>query len=259
MKKILLLFSCIFYFIPLGNAQEANKPKIIYLYDGSFFQGKILEKVEGSIYKIELTGGSVIIIDEDSVLKIVEQKNGYSLQRDGRRMLSKGWYNSLSIQTLNARQAQEFPEAYRWSLGVHYSRGYYFNQKLAAGAGIGLDLHEIPFVPVFWEITGYFTRKKIPENPSFKTRYPFTYNLQIGYNIPINEKDNDFEEISGGWLVYPSVGFMLGSRRGSSFKIDFGYKFQKYQRTFVNPWWSEYSSVDQVLLKSFAVRTSWVF
>ncbi len=248
-----------FYFISLGNAQENNNTKIIYLKDGSFFQGKILQNIDDSIYKIELTGGSVILISDDSVLKIVEQKNGYTMQQDGRRLLSKGWYNSISIHTLSARQALEFPEEHRWSVGMHYSHGYYFNQKFGIGAGAGMDLHEIVFIPVFGEITGYFTKRKNLDKGILKKPIPVTYNLQFGYNIPINEKDNEFEEISGGWLIYPSVGIMLGSRRGSSFKFDIGYKFQQYQRKFESPWWTDYTSEDNVLLKSFAVRTSWIF
>ena len=217
-----------------------------------------MEKGEGDS-TIKLTDGTVISLPEDIIWKIADKKEGYLTQPDGRRILSKGWCNTIGFQFMVAKSAGEITEGERWSAGIQFSRGYYFNQKTRIGVGAGLDRHEKTFVPIFAEFGGFLIKNKYTAKDYNGTAFlPFTYNLQMGYGFALHKK-TEFEDITGGWMLYPSVGFMLGSRRGASFKLDVGYKFQHYQRDYNYDIWSGYTVKDEVLLRSFTVRTSWVF
>ncbi len=260
MKNIFFLFVFLFGCSTLSFTQNSNNSKIIYLKDGSFFIGELLNNEEDLVLNIKLTGGSMLNIEKSTILRIVDQKRGKKMLADGFKVRTEKWYVTANVHSLTARQANEFPELNRWSAGMHFSGGYFFNQYLGIGAGTGIDLHENVFIPAYVELNGFLSSNKTPHRGVFKRQIPITYSLQMGYNFPINDNDEGrIEELTGGWLAYPAVGLLFGTRRGPNIKVDIGYKFQKYKREFSTFWWNEYHYEDTVLLKSLAVRVGLVF
>ncbi len=262
------LLTALAFFLSLSAnvfGQTESKPAMIYLNDGSQIRATILSKSDDGIYQLQLTDGSVLEIPESRVVRIVKNPDKYFIFGDGRRVLVEGWYTSFGFHTLTAQRASRWEwEKYRWSLGAQFSVGRQFNQYLGIGVGAGVDVHEEFFVPLHLELNGMLVQS--PEKLKAKNRnglqIPITYQLQVGLNLPIEEvlfDQNDFEKLGGGWLAYPSIGIMLPSRRGSNFRLDFGYKFQRYTRTYNSPWAENWEQKDVILLKSFAMRAGWVF
>jgi hypothetical protein len=197
--------------------------------------------------------------------------------KDGRRMLDKGRYTTLSFHTLTANRGSESDDGKRWGFGGHFSTGYQFSPALALGGGIGLDIHQYVFAPVFVEISGNFVRKAYHagqtddrnsiwfggefQKVKRKRHFPFCYALQIGYNVPVHELFNGENEanLGGGALIYPSLGLQFPSRLGTTFRLDVGYKFQYFTKNFAPVWWTSYETRDAVTLKSFALRAGWLF
>lgn len=258
----LLLFLC------LSANLNAQSEVMVHLENGSQIRGQIQENEEDGIYILTLSDGSELILEATQIKHIDHSPEDYRILHDGRRLLTKGRYTAFGFHTLTARPAAEWQPGYRWAVGGHFSMGHQFNQKLAVGAGAGLDFHEEVFLPVFAEVTGLLDHKIFSLENAGKKGYkvPLTYGLQVGWNFPVEEwlrgDDNDFEQTKGGWLVYPSVGLAFPSRSGHTLKIDFGYKFQRFARKMdTSQWWwgNDYEQSDKVTLKSVALRAGWVF
>ena len=256
--KPFITFLFIALFSSICFSQQGETFQYIYLRDGGYLKGNIIEDDESELVNVRLTDGSVVNLPKDMVWKAVDKKEGYVVQPDGRQLFSKGKYTSLGIQILAGKNASEFNEDDRWTAAGQFSMGYHFNQKIGLGAGVGFDFHEENFIPIFLELNGFLGKNKFNDKDFGDIFLPFSYNLQVGYNFVLHEK-TEFEDITGGWLVYPSVGFVLGSRKGANFKMDIGYKFQRFERNYVYATWNEYTARDVVTFKSLAIRASWLF
>jgi hypothetical protein len=275
-----LLFPALLLLATSGFAQ--NEPRtLLYLTDGSFLKGTIEDTLPGAMLQVRLTDGSKIEVSQNLILKISKNKVEEILLRDGRRVLDKGIYYEFSIYSLSAQLYSERDENLRWGLGAHYSMGYQFSPMLAVGAGIGIDAHKYFLMPVFVEVGGILVKRNqrpkkeanrevswhreaifVKKRQGRGRQFPLSYNLQAGYNFPIEEaftNDGDFTKVRGGWMVYPSVGILFPSRTGASFRLDAGYKFQGYKIEYRSRWTNGFLATDKVLLKSMTIRLGLIF
>ena len=257
---LFLLFSLF-----LATGLFAQKEVVVYLKNGSQLRGQLLDAGEENIVQLSLMADDTIELDKDMVEHIDHRPASYQVLNNGSRVLKKGKYSSFGFHTLTAEYPTDWQEGLRVNLGAHFSMGHQFSRALGLGAGIGLDLHEQVFVPVFLETSG-LSRKPVFAGNTGSIEVPFSWSLQVGYNLPVEEwlfDPNEFEKLKGGWLVYPAIGLAFPSRKGHTFRFDFGYKFQRYTRTYDQDWWwwgsSEYEQVDRVTLKSLALRAGWFF
>ena len=209
-----------------------------------------------------LTDGQVVEVPTNSIFRQKRVRGDQHVFADGRAALSKGRYYSIGIHTLTAKREVDKETETRWNYGGHFSTGYMFKHWFGLGGGIGLDIHDIAILPVFGEVSGFFTQKDPTLEPNARSgrRILVCYNLQIGYNVPIKDTsfNGDFtDNISGGALIYPAMGLLFPSRFGHSFRLDMGYKFQQYAYNGFS--WRNSWVRDTIYLRSFALRAGWVF
>lgn len=267
MKNLFLPILAFFVLLSANVLAQTNaKPAMIYLDDGSQLRVIILAHSGDGIYHLQMTNGTEMKIAESRVVRVEKNVGDYFIFRDGRKVLTRGWYTSFGFHTLTAERASRWWDDNRWSLGAQFSVGKQFNRYLGVGAGVGLDVHEQFFMPLHLELNGMLVKspEKLKAQGKTGRRFPIIYQLQTGYNLAVEEilfDPNDVmnEKIKGSWLLYPSIGLMIPSRKGSNFRIDFGYKFQRYTRNFESSWNENWEQKDVILLKSFAIRTGWVF
>lgn len=260
-KNGLILFLICLRLLSFG--QNAPEKQFIYLLDGSVLQGTIFEEPGDSLMKIHLNAGTEMQLPKNQVWRVRPDKGRQQMLSDGRTVQQKGGYTAIGVHALTAKISQYDKDITRWGMGVHFSGGYQFRPWLMLGAGMGVDAHGDALAPVFLEVRGFLMsdRPFMPRTGTkkgFKRRLPVAYGMQWGYNLPLNKVINKVEntEYKGGRLFYPWVGLQFPTRRGTSFQLDAGYKFQRYGKT--NTWWG-YQGVDTHKLRSFAVRGGWVF
>jgi hypothetical protein len=267
MRQFQLIFLLFHFFFGSSIAQDFTGEQIFYLYDGSFIKGKMIAVTPDSLVKIRLSNGTEIELPDSLIWQQRRSQSDELLLRDGRKLLKKGVYASIGFHTLTAKRSLNYfnNDKVRWGLGGHYSAGYRFSPALAVGGGVGLDAHEFMLMPVFVEIQGCLVRKNKSGNQTLwfggarlKRKIPLCYQLQLGWNLPVEEyfRDWEFEKIKGGLLVYPAVGLLFPSRSGTTFRLDFGYKFQEYVWSYQNDWTG---TKDRILLKSATLRCGWLF
>lgn len=279
--KAFVLFVFLSVPIMVFSQKETGLRHQVFLKDGSVLYGRISEDPERKTVTVVLSNGSEVVFPDTMYLYSRSSKAVKVIFNDGRRTLERGRYATISVQSLTANRSTDSENELRWGMGAHYSTGYRFNPGIGLGGGIGIDMHQYFFAPVFMEISGYLVNNKFRTNKKErpardkndfwfdgafnewnpKRRFPLSYSLQLGYNIPVDELfDNEnIENLRGGALIYPSVGFLFPSRHGSTFRIDFGYKFQSYSREYTPQWWGNFRTRETITLRSFTVRAGFIF
>ena len=255
------LFPCLFLLLSFeGFAQQQT----IFLHDGSALYGEIVRVDSASGQTVvRLSDQTEIALPTSLIAAASRSRHDFFRFENGEKLLKKGRYTSLAFHTLAAKTNQDFVEKTRWNMGGHVALGYQFNQFLAIGGGVGLDAHEDMLMPVFGELRGFLTYAKnfdlsnLPENGGY--RFPLTYGLQFGYNLPVEShfSKNENLKLKGGLLFYPSIGLLFPTRGGASLRFDFGYKIQRFQREQPD-WWGNYIT-DKVTMRSLALRMGVIF
>lgn len=252
----------------------------VFLKNGSVLYGSLIENSDSNSVTVISREGVEFQIPDSLFLYARPSGNLKVIFSDGRQVAEKGRYATLSVHTLTASRTNENDNALRWGMGAHYSTGYRFSPALGLGGGMGIDMHQHFFAPVFVEISGFLVKNEFRTNkksrPTRKNdfwfdgafndyhpvrRFPLSYSLQVGYNIPLSElfRSDEIENIRGGALIYPAVGFLFPSRHGSTLRIDFGYKIQHFSKEFTPAWWGTFRTRDAITLRSFTVRAGYVF
>ena len=134
-------------------------------------------------------------------------------------------------------------------LGLSVSAGKRFNRFLSVGGGIGFDEYIVGtsenILSTFGEVSGYL----MPSNQSI------SYHLAAGYGFAFKDEEANLTSATGGWMVYPAVGFRLG-KKNLKWTFDFGYKFQKANWVYDN--WGTVSD-QRILYRRLTLRTGVMF
>ena len=214
---------------------DTNEEDVVYLKNGSILRGEITEKTS-ELVKIKILGGSLFVFQMEEVKEIEREEKEYIEDPSERKRLKKikrpltfrtsGWYNVTTQGFLPGINA--FSEA-RLGFTLHHVIGYQFNNKVAVGAGMGLDVYGLfdgeAVFNYYVDYRGYLTEKSA-------TPY---YGLALGYGKVIPSWQ--FFDIKGGAYIQPAIGIRCKSRKKAHFIIEYGLKMQKASYTRTNWFW----------------------
>ncbi|MEL6867794.1 MAG: hypothetical protein AAFP19_25440, partial [Bacteroidota bacterium] len=183
---------------------------------------------------------------------------------DGRSIRTSGYYGVYKISSTwsNVDDA----EGNFSGMHFHTIQGHQFNDFLAVGGGIGLDViggkdfRTYTFLPIYVDIRGFPIRGKVS---------PY-YALSLGYGFAFDAFDNFDDEAderySGGIMIAPALGLRFASRKKGQFLLELGYKMQytdaQYQhREFGNPFTSGYFIYvnRETFFRRLEVSFGWIF
>ncbi|MDG1432540.1 MAG: hypothetical protein P8M17_10405 [Saprospiraceae bacterium] len=214
--SVILFLKLFLFSIPMFS-QENLKVNDIYLNDGSFIRGEIIEKVENQYIRIKISGGNIVQFSMNEIKKVKQLKRNYHYFSNGNKVKTKGIHFSiLGGMIIGTNDFENF-----YAKSINLSTGYNLNENFSLGAGIGLDSYEPNIFSVFINTRYSPWRKKVTPYISGK----------IGYGTPVKFWNNQTTDgYTGGLLLSPSVGFQFSSRINSSFLIEIGYNFQRMKR-----------------------------
>lgn len=199
------------------NNQKLNETwdseSIIKGYDGSIFIGKQLG-VENSEVIFRLNTKDTITIPLD-LIKNLKGPNEVIIYPGGKYH----YKSNIFVMLTNGYSASND----NYSVQLNGLVGMRFNERFAAGVGIGYESHQASFGGIYlWDdfttLYGY-GRYFINENK----RRLFT-DLKVGYGFAANELFSESHD--GGALFQPGVGIILPSRKHTRWVFSAGYVFQ---------------------------------
>ncbi len=240
--KILLPALALWCFCPTASAQmKADSCRdIVYLKDGSIFQGKIIEYNHATEIKMKSWSGAEMKISSANVKKVVQKckdsaTNGILLMEKPYSFKERGWYHAMRFNVLPGDAGLGF--------GAQYSTGFMYNRLKGFGFGIGYENFnpedwDVPTYPIFVEMRGYF----LPKNIS-----PY-YAVGLGWSLSNRKPEEELADLSlewkGGWMAQGQLGWRINNH----FTMHMGLRFQHKTRTWANPW-NQTESKDFILHK----------
>lgn len=210
-------------------AQIDDREDVVYLKNGTIYRGTLIEQIFGVSCKIEIAGGSVVVLKEAEIEKITKEKR----ENNPDKVYVEREY---IIREPRRKERPEFKyrekgyffqghfEAGFFNIGTRIINGYKFNQYAALAFGFGImglgsdvyvntnSTYSGLYLPLFAYFTGDILKKKIT---------PF-YQFEAGYAFWPKVNTNPFFD-SGSYDVNTTVqagGFMGGG--------GFGCRFYKY-------------------------------
>lgn len=143
MKKVLFTFIAAI-FLSLSIIAQSNMEDVVYLKDGSIYRGQIQELVPNQTLKIQLLGGSLIVLQMNEVTKVTKETKLQSNVGFDRTSDSYYGYNSDSARkAFTPRKKGYFFQSQllfeNLQGGVRIINGYKFGRFGYLGIGVGLD------------------------------------------------------------------------------------------------------------------------
>jgi len=142
-------------------------------------------------------------------------------------VVTGGWGVSLIEETRTKMQI---------SPSLTMTNGYMFNEHWAAGIGVGYEIFEWNFFPVFadirytlWEskISPFFTVKAGYSFGDFKKKH---YDNLLLHYAPYNVGDVDFRNY-GGMMLHPEMGVKVAISENADLLFSIAYRYQKIKTT----------------------------
>lgn len=227
MNRFALLFSFLFFgCFAFAQRDTVEIEDQVYLTNGSFFRGKIIEWHQGEWLKLRTRDGLELQFQEARIRKVRQKRYGGppAIRNQEYGFRERGLYNATSLALLPGEGYDNLIDG--TGLSLSHSVGFQFNRLIGVGGGLSWDNYpggysrSYRFLPVFAEARGYFLRH---------IRTPY-YCLQAGYGFAITpETDNGWAEttVDGGPFLAPVIGYRFGGTGGGSLTLDFGVRFQK--------------------------------
>jgi len=220
-KKILLFL--VFLFI--NNVLLAQKnlgTKTLYLKDGSFLLGTLVEG-NATEFVWQLTDGTQITLPVNQAVGIKEPKHNVKYLKNGNIKKTTGYFTSIIVGALFEKRASEFSDGDN-AASFNITFGGYLNDKFSLAFGTGYDRYETPIIPTYLDFRGDLF------SSSVVTPY---YKLSAGYGFisaTIDQKNNPNLRQTGGILVHPSIGMKVYTKSSVAWMFDFGYRIQRFQQ-----------------------------
>lgn len=213
------------------HAQHMYKEDVIELKNGNIIRGEIFEQVPGEYVKVELVGGSILILKPQEITKITSESSRFkhitrklNFAQKSIQYREKGVYAMASFhfysfidqwQTLQLRPS------------LHFKIGHRFNRFVSLGAGTGLDFYQGGMViPFYLDVSGDLKRKRVTPH----------YFVQGGYGAGVAPFwPND--QFSGGAMGHFGGGFKWHTRSKHEWLLTVGYQLQQTRETsFFDVW-----------------------
>ena len=247
MKKIkwLILSTIVLLSTGLASQEDQSRQVVIHLENGSRINGDVVEWKPNEFITIETAWNDEITFPWTMVKKVVQtsaQKNAIQPYN----FKETGLYISPAAALITGNGGNRAKG--RNGISFSVSAGHRFNKYLSVGGGIGWDQFiwnsGEELIPLFAEITGYTTER----NSSFR------YSLQAGYSLALKDEDYLISNAKGGWMLYPAVGIRFGSNPNTKYFFDVGYKFQRAEFSYDDPWDFGRRSDQRILYKRLTIR-----
>jgi hypothetical protein len=155
MKMQLLIFAFILAIVPLYAQTE--REDVIYMKSGTVYRGTMLEQVYGASYKIQIAGGSIILVQAAEIEKITKEPlltTDTFLRSNSHAYTQEEWAgHNVRNRWRHGHGENYAPEGYKdkggffeaqisimyAGGGVRLMGGYKFSQFAMLGLGIGMD------------------------------------------------------------------------------------------------------------------------
>ena len=236
MKKYFFFFLFAMILLPLSVFSQSDREDVIYLKNGSTYRGTITEQIPNVSYKIEIAGGSVIVINAADVTKITKEPKYISEPEYHHRTKQvyefhyrpKGYFFQAQVET----EALEF--------GFRIVNGYKFGQFGYLGLGLGvdgmiLDLHGNtdyggPYIPIYVYYSGDILQKQITPFYTVEAGYAFgpTPTLSPGAIFG----NSNITGGSGGVMAGVGFGVRFFSKRKVHFDLSAHFDIKQSSTTF---------------------------
>lgn len=216
-KKFAITFLLLFLY--LWTSAQTTATDKIYLKNGSFLVGKIVEYNPQDSLVFQIQNGNTMTFPSKLVKKVkmyseTEVRNMYSFRENT-------FYTRSQLSVLYKKD----------NSGISFSQsaGYQFRHWLAVGAGIGIDNYRWEqgnnLMPVFLELRTYLLKQNL--SPYFS--------LRVGHSFAFEDKSIGQTEAKGDFFINPAIGYRLGT--GFPYiDIFCGAKFQKTQYETLDSW-----------------------
>jgi hypothetical protein len=201
---LILIFAATLLYYPVTAQHE--RQDVIYMKSGSIYRGTIIEQVPGLSYKIQIVGGSIIVITAADVEKITKEPYPRP-PKPAFHYRDRGYFFSAQAH-LGAE------------LGFSIINGYKINQFGIIGIGGGVDWMYAAigkntvnatggYAPIYLYYGGDILHRKIT---------PF-YNVYAGYGFVVSQPNTSADYSLAG---YGETSVIQGGPMGG---LGFGVKF----------------------------------
>ena len=217
------------------SAQQVSEKDMIYLKNGSIFFGELVAYGKHEV-SFKMPDNLTATFKKSEIKQIVMAGQTYndSIQGEPQQTYEmkeypkRGMYN-ITYGSFNT-SSSAFNRGIISGLGIDNITGKQFNKYV--GLGLGIGFHSMyPGVgennmPVFLDFRGYLREKKVS---------PY-YNLSAGYAFAFKNEEKGINDVKGGYVFHPALGFKIGSNE-NSFMVDVGIKWTR--NTFYYNFWNE--------------------
>jgi hypothetical protein len=141
------------------------------------------------------------------------------------------------------------------NLSVQTFNGFQVRKKTTVGLTTGFDMYKSEvLVPIALGLR-HIIYEKSEQGAKLQA------GIDTGYGIAFGANKNSIEDISGGVLINPTIGFKFPTRNGSAWLVNFGYKYQymEISRNFEESDMYNIASIETKNLNRFQIRLGFQF
>jgi hypothetical protein len=209
-KLVLLFLLFLFGFSELKA--QVYYDDVVYLKNENVYKGVILENIINDKLKIQITGGSIIVIKYDEIDKIERVLSASPI-----RPKTNGLFYHINMSFMFGSR---FDNRISSGFSLRNTIGYRFMDNFAVGGGFGLDaVGQETFFPSYLDLRYYLNTKELS---------PYIYG-NGGYAFPaggVNSSQFGGSTISGGF------GIIKYLKDKSAFTFNLGYLYMESEKQF---------------------------
>ena len=255
MKAYLLLFTLLTLFLPSYVSAQSDREDVVYMKNGSVYRGTIIEQIPSVSYKIEIAGGSVIVIKADDVTKITKED-----KKDMEGNVVRHYYEERPIRPKPVYEYKFRPKGYFFQaqvemealeFGFRIVNGYKFGRFGYLGVGLGvdgvvLDLHGSQdyggaYFPFYIHYGGDILKKQTTPFYSIEAGYAFHFAPTLSPQNIFGDGSNIIEA-KGGLMGGAGFGVRFYSRRRVHFDISAHVDFKQSSATLYGYTYDQYGN-----------------
>lgn len=212
-------------FVGISFGQKMKKD-VVYLKNGSVIKGRLVE------------------VDDEKML-VQSSRNTWVFNRSdidtiaikplkiGKPDSSPGWFAHCSMGVLvgNSDNVKQSP------FSADFSANFKLVNHLYAGAGVGVDLLEESYLPVFGNLEYHFRKSDVTPFVSMKAGYKVPLDGDVSHrgvlydvywpNYNYYPYYNQTLENKGGLMLNPSIGIISFVNEHLGFSLAFGYRYSQ--------------------------------
>ena len=219
-----------------GYQTSTEKLGKVKLKDGTVYKTSILAIDIDHNVTIGLPDSQQVTISNEHVYKI----KGPGIRHYGDLVSKKGFMGSVSFGLLFGKSSES--AGMRAGVAINGMFGYQFTELIGVGVGAGAEfVNELITAPIFVRLDGQM----------IKARVAPIYTVDLGGSLAwYNDNGfNDFNNVSGGWLFRPGLGFRFKNLNNSLYFL-VSYQIQSVKYESNSGWWEDYQSIEARTMKN---------